>query len=274
MEIVLSERVRAIPRVVRTMDAFGDKLPDMSHTISLTFEFDGMFDIPTVRRDASALTVHAVTQHLWTITDDEIRLVEFTREGRFVRELELKGFKDTEGMSHIDGDRFLIAEEKAMRITLIEVPPEGSKIRVIEPVIRLDVKSKKNKGLEGISYDAKTDTLYAVREDKPPEVFRVHPVLGGGPAVTKSWPLDLEDFDDLSDTYFDPRTGWLWLLSHESQAAAAFDANGSRVVVIELKKGRHGLPEDVVQAEGIAIDGSGTIFICSEPNRIYRFRPN
>jgi uncharacterized protein YjiK len=40
-----------------------------------------------------------------------------------------------------------------------------------------------------------------------------------------------------------------------------------------LKKGRHGLREDVEQAEGIARDRQGTLYICSEPNQIYRFRP-
>jgi len=41
---------------------------------------------------------------------------------------------------------------------------------------------------------------------------------------------------------------------------------------VKLKKGRHGLPEDVVQAEGIVRDRHGVLFICSEPNQVYRFR--
>jgi uncharacterized protein YjiK len=135
------------------------------------------------------------------------------------------------------------------------------------------VKSKKNKGLEGIGYDSATDTLFAVREDKPPAVFKVRPLLGTTRRDTLDWPLDLDGFDDLSDTFFDPSAGWLWLLSHESQIAVAFDSDGSRVVEVVLKKGQHGLSEDVEQAEGIARDRHGSLFICSEPNRVYRFRP-
>jgi uncharacterized protein (TIGR03067 family) len=50
----------------------------MGRSESLTFKFDGMFDIPRVERDASALAVHADTGNLWVITDDDVRLVEFT----------------------------------------------------------------------------------------------------------------------------------------------------------------------------------------------------
>lgn len=244
----------------------------MQRSKNLEFEFRGKFEIPKVRRDASALTIHPATGHLWTITDDKIRLVEFTNQGRFVREVKLDDFDDAEGLCHVDGDRFLIAEEKKMSITLIDVPAGAAKVTASVKRIPLDVKSKKNKGLEGVSYDARSDTLFAVREDKPPAVFRISPLLANSHPITREWPLDLEAFADLSDTYFEASTGWLWLLSHESQLAAAYDSHGERVTELILKKGHHGLPEDIEQAEGIVRDRDGMLYICSEPNLIYCFR--
>ena len=161
-----------------------------------------------------------------------------------------------------------------MCITLIDVPPEVTKLKVDGPCIDIDVKAKKNKGLEGVSYDPKSDTLYTVREGKPPIVFRVHPLQDKERRRTEEWSLDLAGFDDLSDTFFDRATGWLWLVRHESQIAAAFDPQGARVTEVILKEGRHGLREDVAQAEGIARDQQGLLYICSEPNHIYRFRPS
>lgn len=237
-----------------------------------TFHFDGMFDIPKVDRDASALALHADTGHLWTITDDKIRLIEFTGHGQFIRAIKLRGFEDTEGLCHVNGDRFLIAEEKQLRISLIEVPPGTEIVNADGPSVELEIKAKQNKGLEGISYDAATDTLYAVREGNPLGVFRIRPFLSGKSGKTEELPLDLDAFEDLSDIFFDASTGWLWLLSHESQLAAAIDSDGRRIVEVYLKKGRHGLPEHVEQAEGIVRDREGTLYICSEPNRIYRFR--
>jgi uncharacterized protein YjiK len=240
---------------------------------SAALRFDGKFDIPSVDRDASALAIHSESGHLWTITDDKVRLVEFTNQGKLVRDVKLVGFDDAEGLCHVGGDRFLIAEEKRMCITLVDVPPDATKLKSDGRCIDIDVKSKKNKGLEGVSYDAKTDTLFAVREDKPPAVFRVRPLLARERARTEEWSLDLDGLDDLSDTFFDVLTGWLWVLSDESQVAAAFDSQGERVTELRLKKGHHGLREDVEQAEGIARDRHGTLYICSEPNEVFRFRP-
>lgn len=239
----------------------------------ISFQFDGIFEIPRVKQDASAITIHPDTGNLWTVTDDDIRLVEFTPKGEFVREVELIGFEDAEGLCHVDGERFLLAEEKRMCITVIDVTPGATRIEAGGRCIPIDVKSKKNKGLEGVSYDAKTDTLFTVREDKPPAVYRVRPVLEKGESETEKCPLDLDGFKDLSDTFFDTSTGWLWLLSHESHVAAAFDSRGHRIVEVKLKKGHNGLPHDIVQAEGIVRDRNGMLYICSEPNLIYRFRP-
>jgi uncharacterized protein YjiK len=249
-----------------------NNVASMHESNAMTFQFDGMFEIPSVRRDASALTVHGDTGHLWTVTDDDVRLVEFTNQGKFVREVRLAGIDDAEGLCHVGGNRFLIAEERRMCISLVDVPPDATKVKAGGRCIQLDVESKKNKGLEGVSYDAQTESLFAVREGKPPAVFRIKPLLGG-PSPTSLWSLDLKGLADLSDTYWDAAEGWLWLLSHESQVAAAFDAQGMRVVEVALRKGCHGLPEDVAQAEGIVRDREGTLYICSEPNQVYRFRP-
>jgi uncharacterized protein YjiK len=188
--------------------------------------------------------------------------------------VKLIGCDDAEGLCHVDGNRFLIAEERRMCITFVDVPPDAAQIEADGRSIQLDVKSKKNKGLEGVSYDPQSDTLFAVREDKPPAVYQIHPLLTEGRATTREWSLDLEGLDDLSDTFFDASTGWLWLLSHESQVAAAFDAQGARVTEVLLKNGHHGLPEDVEQAEGIVRDRDGMLYICSEPNQIFCFRPS
>jgi uncharacterized protein YjiK len=236
------------------------------------YQFDGKFEIPGVRRDASALTVHAGTGNLWTITDDKVRLVEFTPCGEWVREVKLAGIEDAEGLCHVDGDRFLVAEEARMRITLIDVPPNAAKLKVDGPAIEIDAKSKANKGLEGVSYDPQTDTLFTIREDKPPAVFRVERLRNEKRRTIEEYDLDLAGLDDLSDTFFDPADRRLWLLSHESQIAVAFDSHGERVAEFRLTRGSHGLPEDIEHAEGIARDRHGVLYICSEPNLIFRFR--
>ena len=246
-------------------------LARMSRSRSAPLRFERSFRSPCVDRDASGLTLHRETGHLWVVIDEPERLVEFTDGGEFVSQVELKGFKDTEGLCHLGGDGFAIAEERKMRITLVEIPRGTTKLGDSGQRIDLEEKAKKNKGLEGLTYDAETDTLFAVREDKPPTVFRVQPLTADHGRRITDWPLDLHGLDDLSDLFFDSCTGWLWLLSHESRKAVAFDSKSRRVAEWSLEKGHHGLPEDVKQAEGITRDRKGRWLICSEPNRIYCF---
>ena len=243
----------------------------MSRSRFVPREFACSFRIPHVDRDASALTLHGVTGHLWVIVDAPARLVEFSDKGEFVSEVELKGCQDTEGLCHLRGDHFAICEERKMRITLVEIPRGTTKISDDGRRIDLNEKAKGNKGLEGLAFDSETDTLFAVREDNPRTVFRIHPLMTDLDRQVTEFPLDLQGLDDLSDLYFDSSTGWLWLLSHESCRAVAFDSSSNRVAEWSLRKGHLGLPEDVKQAEGITRDRSGRWLICSEPNRIYRF---
>lgn len=93
-----------------------------SHFGPTPAQFVGSFRIPHVDRDASGLALHRDTGHLWVVIDKPERLVEFTDEGEFVSTVELTGFEDTEGLCHLGGDRFAIAEERKMRITLVEIP--------------------------------------------------------------------------------------------------------------------------------------------------------
>jgi uncharacterized protein YjiK len=173
----------------------------MSQSRSTPLQFERSFQIPRVDRDASGLTLHLETGNLWVVIDEPERLVEFTEEGEFVSEVKLKGFKDTEGLCHLGGDRFAIAEERKMRITLVEIPRGTKKLDDSGPRIDLGEKAKKNKGLEGVTYDRETDTLFTAREDKPPTVFRVQPLATDYDRQISDWPLDLHGLDDLSDLF-------------------------------------------------------------------------
>lgn len=59
----------------------------MSRSLFAPLRFECSFRIPHVDRDASGLTLHPDTGHLWVVIDEPERLVEFTDEGEFVNGL-------------------------------------------------------------------------------------------------------------------------------------------------------------------------------------------
>jgi uncharacterized protein YjiK len=77
---------------------------------------------------------------------------------------------------------------------------------------------------------------------------------------------------DLSSLQYDERSGHLLALSDESRLILELDVDGRPLSTMSLSKGRHGLQKTVPQAEGIAVDDDGTLYIVSEPNLFYVFK--
>jgi uncharacterized protein YjiK len=61
-------------------------------------------------------------------------------------------------------------------------------------------------------------------------------------------------------------------LSDESRLILELDVDGRPLSTLSLSKGRQGLQKTVPQAEGIAMDDDGTMYLVSEPNLFYVFK--
>jgi len=76
---------------------------------------------------------------------------------------------------------------------------------------------------------------------------------------------------DLSSVTIDPRSGHTLLLSDESRLLVELDLQGKPRSFIALFGGLNGLVQGIEQAEGVAMDGEGNIYVVGEPNRFYVF---
>ena len=74
---------------------------------------------------------------------------------------------------------------------------------------------------------------------------------------------------DMSSLAIDPRTGHMLVLSDESRLLVELDEHGETVSYISLVRG---FKKSINQAEGVAIDEHGTIYLVSEPNLFYVFK--
>lgn len=76
---------------------------------------------------------------------------------------------------------------------------------------------------------------------------------------------------DISSLSLHEPSGHLLVLSDESKLLVEYGADGKLVSMMPLWRGWHGLNRSVPQAEGIALDPHGVIYVMSEPNLLYRF---
>ena len=76
---------------------------------------------------------------------------------------------------------------------------------------------------------------------------------------------------DLSSLQYDEGSGHLLALSDESRLVIELNSDGRPISTLSLLRGQHGLDKSVPQAEGVAMDNQGRLYLVSEPNLFYVF---
>ena len=237
--------------------------------------------IPELLDDLSALTYNQDSNTLFGLLNGNPLIVELSLDGQLLRRIQVTGAEDMEGLTHVGGNRYVIAEERKRRLLEIEIPDDAVAVDVTDApslTVSLD-EEQDNKGLEGLSWDARRQQLMVVKERDPMQVLTVTGFVGQPEDASISIQLEpslLPDklfMNDLSSLSADSRTGHLLLLSDESHMVVEYSADGKPLSLLGLWRGMSGLSQTVPQAEGLTIDNQRRIYVVSEPNLFYRFSP-
>lgn len=233
-----------------------------------------------VEDDLSALTFNAERNSLFALLNGRAELLEISLDGEVLRRVRIEGVTDMEGLSHVGGNRYVIAEERDQRLRIIELPDGADSLDVSEaPRLTLAIDEPGNKAFEGLSWDARHQHLLLVRERDPLRVL----IVDG--FINADSPIHIDIYakhmfqqrhlfvSDLSSLVADEHSGHLLLLSDESRMVVEYDRQGKALSLLGLRRGFHGLTRTVPQAEGLAIDAQRRIYVVSEPNLFYRFVP-
>lgn len=231
----------------------------------------------------SGITYDPDRDRLLAITNGApMQLLELSKDGDILARYPLEGFDDTEGLAYLGNGRLAISDEQLQRLDVVTLPDRPQAIHASQARwITLDINpTRRNKGFEGVTYDARHDRLYAIKERAPRQLFSVTGLLGaldGGPlrltiSDRRDWVRRSVFATDLSDGYYDPRSGHLLLLSDQSKNITELDGDGRFVSIRSLRAGAGGLRQDAPQPEGMTMDNDGNLYVVSEPNLFYRLQ--
>ena len=230
--------------------------------------------------DVSALTFDPVRNSLFTVTNKNSELIEMSLDGRILRRIALIGFGDPEAVEFISADTYVISDERQQRLIKIHLEEGTTFLDAADAEqMTLGMHMTRNKGFEGLAYDSKGKRLFVAKERDPMLIYEVqgfphyNPEKSYAVHVINNPRRDAGLFvRDLSSLQYDERSGHLLALSDESFLVLELDIDGRPLSSLSLLNGRHGLKKRVPQAEGIAMDDEGTLYLVSEPNLFYVFK--
>lgn len=230
--------------------------------------------------DMSALTFDPDRRTLFTVTNKNPQIIELSLDGRILRRIQLGGFFDPEAIEYMQKNTFVITDERDQRLVKVRIADDTKAVHAKDfQQLTLGINLSGNKGFEGLAYDHKNKRLFVAKERDPVRIYEI----SGFPHTDESKPMAVIIVDDpernaglfvsdLSSLQYDESSGHLLALSDQSHLILELDVTGWPISKLSLKAGQHGLQKTVPQAEGVAMDEEGNLYLVSEPNFFYVFK--
>jgi uncharacterized protein YjiK len=230
--------------------------------------------------DISALTFDPDRKTLFAVTNGNPHIVELSLDGRLLRSIRLEGFIDPEAIEYMQKNVYVITDERDQRLVKVRIDDDTNSVHARDfQQLSLGIGLNGNKGFEGLAYDHSGKRLFVAKERDPVRIYEIK----GFPHMEEGKPMVVNIVDDpernaglfvsdLSSLQYDEQSGHLLALSDQSHLILELDVTGWPISKLSLKAGQHGLKKTVPQAEGVAMDNAGTLYLVSEPNLFYVFK--
>ncbi|MGK7925308.1 MAG: SdiA-regulated domain-containing protein [Spirulina sp.] len=241
-------------------------------------------------REPSGLALSRGKNALWTIGDDTKKIFKLGLKGSLKKN---KSFKiPDKGLEGIvldpSGEFLLVVKEENNEIVKIEIDTQEVSDRQrldamagYETVAHYFTGGGANKGLEGITWNQATGTIFVMKEGFPgllvevlPDLktIRGHQLLNheNGFCDTE---VGAEDID-FSDICYDSSRDRFWIISDKAKRLFLYDWNKNKVLQSsKLGYGKNGKYREIEKAEGITIDPEANrLYVVSdEETRLYVF---
>ena len=205
-------------------------------------------DVP----EPSGLTFGASNSELWTVSDQTNQIYKLDLQGNVLDTLSYAG-DDLEGIVYNASDQtFWIAEEAISEIVHLDLA--GNELERYP----IDIDNQPKHGLEGITIDTLTQTIYVLNEKEPGVLLK----LKSDFTIDKTYELDFAG--DYSGFYYDSELKKFWIVSDEEQTLYLWDTQKG----IEAE-----YPLTFSKPEGIVIDTNQNRFyiVSDSEEKLYIF---
>ena len=236
------------------------------------YRLQSRIDVAEITDDLSGLTFNPLTQSLFAVTNAPELLLEMTLEGDVKRVIPLLGFEDTEGITHIEGNRFAIVEERKRQVVFIEINGRTTEIKREHcEGYALALQGESNKGLEGIAWSKNLGILIA-KEDEPEQLYHFDQQLQVGNNLS-SFLNHSKQRGRLGDVagLHSLANGNTLFLSEESRLLLELSVTGEVLSSKSFEYDPFGIFYYIRQPEGVTMADDGRLYIVSEPNQLFIF---
>lgn len=245
-----------------------DDRPSALSLSSYRVEIDGR-PVEGVDGNLSGLTWSGYHGLLFAVISHPPELIWTDTMGRLAGRISLPLIPDPESVVWQEDNIFWIGSEKEGAVYQVAADIEVPSVEIRERLTIPGYSAPRNKGLEGLAWDARSQRLYVAKEKKPRRISVVD-----RRDENRIFTQDTQataNLSDISGLAFHSGSDSLIVLSDASGKVLEVDSDGVTRDRLFLMGGWSELKNDIPQPEGVTFDAHDNLYIVSEPNLFYRF---
>ena len=200
--------------------------------------------------EPSGLAVNSSGNILYTVSDNTAQVYKLSTTGNVLQTYGYKG-NDLEGVSTFTENKLLLTEERTKSIVVFDIITGQFSNHTINYK-----NNDANSGIEGITYDVNSNTIFILNEKNPGLLIRLRSDF----SVIAEYELDFAN--DYSGIFYESLSNNLWIVSDQSKLINKCTLTGEVIESYSI---------NIEQAEGIAISNNKIYVVSDAEEKLYIF---